>query len=92
MSEHLNNLGITPTERAQIYISLGTLNKPLLLKTSLGAGIAQMVQQVGCELDNQGIGVRFPAGITSRPTLEPTQPPIQRIPWYGSPRSKAAGA
>jgi hypothetical protein len=50
---------------------------------------------MGYGLDDQGIGVRFPAGardslfsITSRPALGPTKPPTQWAPEVASPGEK----
>jgi hypothetical protein len=45
-------------------------------------------------LDDQAIGVRFPAGAmdfssVSRPALRPTQPPVQWVPEVPSPGVKA---
>jgi hypothetical protein len=67
-------------------------NVALCWKVSWGSSVGRAT---GYGLDDAMIGIRFPAGLgmflfgtTSRPTLGPTQPPIQWVPGALSPGIK----
>jgi hypothetical protein len=52
----------------------------VLYKIREGGGIAQSVQDVGYRLEKCQISVQVLSSPMSRPTVGPTQPPVQRAP------------